>query len=46
MSHDVRTIFWLAALPGALAAGVLVFGVREAEPPEPPEPATAGPPAR
>jgi MFS family permease len=30
--EDLRTLFWLTAIPGALAVTVLLLGVREAEP--------------
>ena len=35
---SVRMIFWLAAIPAALAVITLVVGVREARPPAPPAP--------
>jgi MFS family permease len=28
-SNDFRSVFWVAAIPGALAVGLLLFGVRE-----------------
>jgi len=31
-ANDFRAVFWVAVVPGALAVGVLLFGVREAEP--------------
>ncbi len=39
LQWDLRSIFYAAALPGLLAFGVLLFGLREeARPPEPPRP--------
>ena len=35
---EIRTIFWLAAIPAALAVITLIVGVREAAPPAPPAP--------
>lgn len=48
---DLRTLFWLSAVPGVLAVVAIVLGVREAEPedadaPAPPTPATDRPSPR
>lgn len=46
MGVGVRTIFWLAAIPAALAVVTLIVAVREPRPPAPPAPpASPAPPA-
>lgn len=46
VSQDVRLLFWLTAIPGAMAMALIVWGVREVgdRPVAPAEPAAAGPP--
>jgi MFS family permease len=41
-SLDLRTVFWLAGIPGLLAVACLVVGVRETARPAPASPAAAG----
>ncbi len=43
MAIGVRTIFWLAAIPAAIAVIVLIIGVRETPPAPPARPASPGP---
>ncbi|KHK91991.1 MFS transporter [Novosphingobium malaysiense] len=39
LGDDMRSVFWIAAVPGVLAVLVVVFGVRDREPPTAREPA-------
>ena len=45
MGVGVRTVFWLAAIPAAIAVITLIIGVREAPPAPPAPPAPSAPPA-
>lgn len=45
-ANDMRAVFWVAAIPGALAVLVLAFGVREPRQQRPAAPVAVAPPFR